>query len=85
MLGPIGLAHINQRMQEITGCHDRPFGRLAVILSGDPYQLQPVGSKSLYSSVVDDPDLINRKLRSICPSTIGASLFSQFFLYVLTE
>lgn len=61
-----------------------PIG-LAVILSGDPYQLQPVGSKSLYSSVVDDPDLINRKSRCICPSTIGANLFYQFVLYELTE
>ena len=85
MLGPIGLGHINQRLQEITNCFDRPFGGLMVILSGDAYQLQPVCSKSLYSSVVKQHDLIDLKSKGITPSSIGSELFSRFVMFELTE
>ena len=49
MLGPIGLGLIDQRLKEITGCNDKPFGGLTVILSGDPYQLQKKKKQSVYS------------------------------------
>lgn len=85
MLGPIGLGHINQRMQEITGCYDLPFGGKFVILTGDASQLQPVASKSLYCSAQNHQNLANPNSHNITPSSIGSELFSRFSMFELTE
>ena len=86
MLGPIGLAHIDQRLRQITGVADQPFGGLLVILCGDPYQLQPISSKSLFTAVVETHNLTtNINNPQITPSTIGAELFSRFTMFQLTQ
>ena len=64
---------------------DLPFGGLTVILSGDAYQMQPIGAKSLFCSVVDQRNLMHYKSPEIRPSTVGAELFSRFILFELTE
>lgn len=85
MLGLIGLAKINQRLQEILACYNRPFCGLTIILFGDPYYLQPVAGKFFYILKVDQPNLINRKSQSFRPAKIGSNLFSQFVFYELVE
>ena len=86
MLGPIGLGLIDQRLKEITGCNDKPFGGLTVILSGDPYQLQQKKAKCLFSAAVDTKEISKNSTNPvITPSTIGAELFTRFVIFELSQ
>lgn len=81
IVGLIGLGLIDQRLKEITGYTDRSFGGLAVVLSGDPFQLQPVNSKSLFTAAVDN----KKKHPAITPSRIGTGPFTRFTLNELSD
>lgn len=56
-----------------------------MILSSDAYQMQPIGAKSLFCSVVDQRNLMHSASPEIRPSTVGAELFSRFVLFELME
>jgi hypothetical protein len=88
MVGPVMLAHIDRRLQHIRGISE-PFGGLAVILTGDFFQLPPVcPSESLYQAVLRyygvvaqprgrDGDLA---YGPGSPWATGAALFATFLL-----
>lgn len=78
------LAHISNRLQDITGQTDLPFGGLSVLLLGDMYQLKPIGGRPLYNDVLDRSRLLKR-YSPTCPRITGIDLFVQFKLKVFTQ
>jgi hypothetical protein len=48
-VGCENLQHISNRLCELKNC-DEPFGGMTVILAGDFYQIQPIGTTPLYKS-----------------------------------
>ena len=48
MLGQVTFGWIDKRCKQATGCNDKVFAGISLILTGDPGQLPPVADKPLY-------------------------------------
>ena len=55
------LHQINLRCQQAKNCYDKPFGGMTILIVGNPAQLPPVASKTLWYQY-DKQRLSNREL-----------------------
>lgn len=87
------LAHIDQRLQQIMSCYDKPFGGLSVLAMGDMFQLPPVKGQPIYKEIVEyalqHKETATKKKKPIPdandPSFNGTLLFQRFKLVELTQ
>ena len=87
------LAHIDQRLQQIMGVYDKPFGGLSVLAMGDMFQLPPVKGQPIYKEIVqyalrqkEDPRKKSVNLPNANdPNFKGTLLFQQFKLVELKQ
>lgn len=78
------LAYIDQRLQQMMGCHNLPFGGLSVLIMGDFFQMPPVNGEPICKDVLGHtmrqkqvpgakvqptPDPDKTQLRGIAPIT----------------
>ena len=80
------LSHIDQRLKQIMGCFDRPFGDLSVLVMGDMFQLPPVKGDPIYKEIIEhslqQKELPRGKKRPLPdtdkPNFHGTLLFQRF-------
>ena len=92
MCSAILFANIEQRLREATKSH-LPFGGKHIIITGDFFQLDPVGNAPLYSTLLKvfkvvperNRDKLSLYNKANKPLVTGANLFSKFKLYELKE
>ena len=85
-IGPIFLANLSRRMQEVVGgnAEGLPFGGLDQCLVGDPFQLPPCMEVSLHKAAIE-MNIEKTKYKPGSPMHAGAMLFRSFAFWELLE
>ena len=83
-IGPIFLANLSRRMQEVVNNHDLPFGGLDQCLVGDPFQLPPCMEVSLHKAAIE-MNIEKTRYKPGSPMHAGAMIFRSYSFLELTE